>query len=67
MRAALLGHEPDRPERLVHAYYGEAEPVSLLIEEVEAIWEPIAEADDWSAFDSHMSRIDAARVAREVP
>lgn len=67
VRSALLGHEPERPERLAHAYFGGAEPVSLLIEEVEAIWEPIAEADDWSAFDSQMGRIDAARVAREVP
>jgi uncharacterized protein YdiU (UPF0061 family) len=67
VQAALLGHEPERPERLAHAYFGEARPVSLLIEEVEAIWAPIAEADDWSGFDSHMRRIDAARLAREVP
>jgi uncharacterized protein YdiU (UPF0061 family) len=66
VRAALLGHEPDRPERLAHAYFGEAEPVSLLIEEVEAIWAPIAEADDWSAFDSTMRRIDTARQAYGV-
>lgn len=67
VRAALLGHEPERPERLSHACFGEAEPVSLLIEDVEAIWEPIAEAEDWTAFDSCMRRIEAARQAREVP
>lgn len=66
VRAALLGHEPDRPERLAHTYFGEAEPVSLLIEEVEAIWAPIAEADDWTAFESCMRRIEAARQARAV-
>jgi len=66
VRAALLGHEPDRPERLTHAYFGGAEPVSLLIEEVEAIWDPIAEADDWGAFDFCMGRIESARQARAV-
>jgi uncharacterized protein YdiU (UPF0061 family) len=63
VRAALLGHEPEQPERLSHAYFADAEPVSLLIEEVEAIWDPIAQADDWVAFDSCMSRIDTARRA----
>ncbi|MEZ6029404.1 MAG: YdiU family protein [Hyphomonadaceae bacterium] len=64
VRAALLGHEPDQPERLAHAYFKGAEPVSLLIDEVEAIWEPIAACDDWSAFNACMSRIEMARQAR---
>lgn len=34
-----------------HPYFARREPVSMLIEEVEAIWAPIAERDDWSAFE----------------
>jgi hypothetical protein len=29
----------------------------MLIEEVEAIWAPIADADDWSAFDRKIASI----------
>ncbi len=63
VREALMGHPPDRPERLSHAYFKDAAPVSLLIDEVEAIWEAIAEADDWTAFHGCMGRIELARRA----
>jgi serine/tyrosine/threonine adenylyltransferase len=33
---------------LVHPYWADPEPCSMLIEEVEAIWFPIAQSDDWS-------------------
>jgi serine/tyrosine/threonine adenylyltransferase len=33
---------------LVHPYWADPEPCSMLIEEVEAIWHPIAQSDDWS-------------------
>ncbi|WP_431283464.1 protein adenylyltransferase SelO [Humitalea sp. 24SJ18S-53] len=47
-RAALDGY---LPEGLVdHPYFARGKPCTLLIEEVEAIWAPIAEADDWSLF-----------------
>jgi hypothetical protein len=59
----LLAHTPDRPERLSHPYFKSALPVSLLIEEVEALWAPIAEADDWVPFYKHMERIEVARQA----
>ncbi len=32
-----------------HAYWHSADPCSMHIEEVEAVWAPIAESDDWSA------------------
>jgi uncharacterized protein YdiU (UPF0061 family) len=41
-----------------HPYWTGAAPQSLLIEEVEAIWGPIAERDDWSAFEA---KIEALR------
>jgi len=40
-----------------HDYWSEAEPCSLHIEEVEAIWAPIAQDDDWSAFDAKVAAI----------
>jgi len=49
VRAALAAHEP-RSSR-DHPYWHSAGPCSMLIDEVEAIWAPIAEGDDWSRFD----------------
>jgi uncharacterized protein YdiU (UPF0061 family) len=63
VRRALMEHRPDRPERLAHAYFAGPAPASLLIEEVEAIWERIAEADDWAPFNQRMAHIEAARQA----
>ena len=44
-------------------YHAEAAPASMLIEEVEALWERIAADDDWGTFNSHMARIETARQA----
>ncbi len=63
VKDALFAHAPERPERLGHSYFSHAAPVSLLIEEVEALWAPIAEADDWGPFLAHMERIETARQA----
>ena len=35
----------------------------MLIDEVEAIWAPIAEADDWSAF---VAKLDAIALMAEA-
>ena len=50
-QAALAGHAPDRPERLDHPCFARSEPVDLVIETVEAVWDRIAEDDDWSVLD----------------
>ena len=63
VRAALLAHRPERPERLTHPYFSAQRPASLLIEEVEALWSHIDERDDWAPFESHMGRIEEARQA----
>ena len=39
-------------------------PPSLLVDEVEALWAPIAEADDWSAYAQKLADIEALRLAR---
>ena len=62
-RQCLAVHSPVRPERLADAYFSRAEPEELLIDEIEAIWAPIAEADDWTAFDAKLARIEFARRA----
>jgi hypothetical protein len=35
----------------------------MLIEEVEAIWKPIADSDDWSVFHAKLKAIDEMREA----
>jgi len=62
-RFALFEHEPDRPERLEHPVFARPEPEEMLIDEVEALWAPIADADDWSSFQAKLGRIEAARRA----
>jgi uncharacterized protein YdiU (UPF0061 family) len=63
VRRAVMEHTPARPERLAHAYFAASSPVSLLIDEVEALWEAIGGADDWGPFYRHMERINTAREA----
>jgi len=62
-RARLSGFEPDRPERLENPVFGRTEPEQLLIDEVEALWAPIADADDWAPLNDKLARIETARLA----
>ncbi|MDB5445402.1 MAG: hypothetical protein JWQ97_719 [Phenylobacterium sp.] len=62
-RRLIEPYEADRPERLVHPYFARPEPEELLYDEIEALWAPIAEADDWSAFDAKLAAIETARQA----
>ena len=55
--------QPERPDRLQHAYFQAPEPVSLVIEEVEALWAKIAEDDDWSGFHRKLADITSLREA----
>lgn len=64
--AGLMGRAPVRPERLNHPYFQRAEPVSLVIDRVEAVWAPIAERDDWSAFEGTCAEIDALRAGLDL-
>lgn len=63
VRDLLLARTPERPGRLSHPYFSKDAPASLVIEEVEALWAPIAEADDWSLFDARTAHIEEARLA----
>ena len=56
VRAALMGYEPAPGAKPDHPYFA-GRPCTMLIEEVEAIWAPIAAEDDWSAFASKLEQI----------
>jgi uncharacterized protein YdiU (UPF0061 family) len=62
-RAGLAAHAPDRPERLADPWFARLEPEELLYDQIEALWAPIAEADDWSAFNAKLAAIETARRA----
>lgn len=63
LRRVIAEFEPDRPERLENAAFAGPEPETLLIEEVEALWAPIADRDDWKPLRAKLDRIDQAREA----
>lgn len=48
---------------LDHAYFTREKPCTMLIDEVEALWAPIAERDDWSAFYAKLREIGEMREA----
>lgn len=66
VRAALLEHQPERPERLAHDYFKAQSPPTLVIEVVEELWSHIAERDDWDPFNRHMAWIEQARIAQTL-
>ncbi|HEY5009242.1 MAG TPA: protein adenylyltransferase SelO family protein, partial [Caulobacteraceae bacterium] len=62
-RAVLKDFAMMRPERLADAYFARSEPEELLYDEIEAMWAPIAERDDWTAFNAKLAAIERARIA----
>ena len=62
-RAALTPYAARSAGRLADPVFAAAEPEELLIDEVEALWAPIAERDDWAPFRAKLARIEAVRRA----
>ncbi len=62
IRERLVAFVPVRPERLSHPYFA-GEPCTMLIDEVEALWAPIAAHDDWSALSMKLEAISSMREA----
>jgi uncharacterized protein YdiU (UPF0061 family) len=62
----MEAYGPADDVNLYHAYFARERPRKMLIEQVEAIWAPIAERDDWSQFDSALSEIAGMRQAYGV-
>jgi serine/tyrosine/threonine adenylyltransferase len=50
-----------------HEYFRRGRPCTMLIEEVEALWAPIAERDDWSAFEAKLADIALMAEAYRLP
>lgn len=42
---------------LDHPYWADGQPCTMLIDEVEALWSPIAEADDWAPLEAKITAI----------
>jgi serine/tyrosine/threonine adenylyltransferase len=57
LKAEIASYEPI--QSLSHPYWAQANPCSMLIEEVEAIWAPIAEQDDWTLLHDKVANIRA--------
>ncbi|EWY37683.1 hypothetical protein N825_16660 [Skermanella stibiiresistens SB22] len=62
VRAGLLARTPTPSANPSHPYF-QGEPCTLLIDEIEALWAPIAEADDWSAWHAKLREIAVAGEA----
>jgi len=56
LHEALAGYRPRKGRE--HPYWS-GEPCAMLIDEVEAIWAPIADADDWSRLHAKVAAVRA--------
>ncbi|MEK9212490.1 protein adenylyltransferase SelO family protein [Sphingomonas sp. 2378] len=59
--------EPYAPRRARDHAYWQGEPESMLIDEVEAIWAPIAERDDWTMLYDKVARVRVMGAALADP
>src|SRR5205085_2662840 len=57
VRRVLDAYAPLAPSRLAAAYFQQARPCTLLIDEIETLWHAIAGADDWSLFEAKLGAI----------
>jgi len=55
--AALGDYAPEAGIRLDHPYFARPAPCTMLIDEVEALWAPIAASDDWSPLSGKLEDI----------
>jgi hypothetical protein len=46
-----------------HPYFQRPNPFTLVYEEIEALWAPVAERDDWSGFYRKLGEIETVREA----
>jgi uncharacterized protein YdiU (UPF0061 family) len=57
VRAALSAYAPSADAQREHPYFARPAPCTMLVDEVERIWAPIAERDDWSVFTAKLADI----------
>jgi uncharacterized protein YdiU (UPF0061 family) len=63
---ALESYQPADDLKLGHRYFAREKPRTMLIDDMEAIWAPIAERDDWGLFQSTLSEIAEMRDAYSI-
>jgi uncharacterized protein YdiU (UPF0061 family) len=61
LMTSLKTFEIENPKKSLHPYFRNQKPCTLLIEEIEEIWKPIAENDDWTAFQQKIEAIHSFR------
>ena len=67
LQSLIEQHGPAPGANLDHPYFARQRPRTMLIEEVEALWAPIAEADDWGPLERALAEIEEfVRVAGYV-
>lgn len=62
-RTLIDPYDPANPTRLDHPYFNKAEPCTLLIDEIESIWDAIADRDDWAPLQAKIQAIAEMRTA----
>ncbi|MHB2266126.1 protein adenylyltransferase SelO family protein [Aliihoeflea sp. PC F10.4] len=55
--AAIARHAPRADIDFTHDYFSREDPTTMLYDDVEAIWAPIAERDGWSMFNDKITAI----------
>ncbi len=66
VQAAMAEYDIAPGAKLDHPYFTRKTPCTMLIEEVEAIWEPIAATDDWSVLETKLQDIAEMRDAYAI-
>ena len=65
--AALIARHQPVPGALDHPYWSDAEPCSMHIDDVEAIWAAIDERDDWAPLNDKIAAIRRMGEAHRAP
>jgi uncharacterized protein YdiU (UPF0061 family) len=65
-RQAIGGYKAE-PAALDHPYWSDTQPCSMHIDEVEAIWSRIDEADDWSVLEAKIAAVRRMGEAHAAP
>jgi uncharacterized protein YdiU (UPF0061 family) len=63
LRTRLDAYAPLAPARLAAPYFQRPRPCTLLIDEIETLWDAIAARDDWSLFAAKLDQIAEMRGA----
>ena len=63
LRAMITAHERAANVNLDHPYFARQRPRTMLIEDMEALWAPIGEHDDWRPLYAALGEIEEMREA----